>query len=109
VRHPVLLTHPITGREVLYVNPGFTARIDGMAEAESAAMLRFLYEHVLRPEYRFVHEWTLGDLLVWDHIGTWHCARPDYGPDEPRLMKRCQVMADAIFDPAFRRAHLPAA
>ncbi len=55
----------------------------------------------------YVHECTVGDLLVWDHIGTWHFARPDYGPDEPRLMKRCQVMATKIFDPAFVRDVLP--
>jgi alpha-ketoglutarate-dependent taurine dioxygenase len=43
---------------------------------------------------------------MWDHIGTLHNAIPDYRPDEPRLIKRCQVMADRIFDPAFVRAHL---
>jgi taurine dioxygenase len=48
----------------------------------------------------------VGDLLLWDHLGTWHYARPDYGPDEPRLMKRCQVMATRIFDPAFLRETL---
>jgi taurine dioxygenase len=50
-----------------------------------------------------VHEWAVGDLLLWDNIGSWHFARPDYGPDEYRLMKRCQVMADRIFDPGFVR------
>ncbi len=43
---------------------------------------------------------------MWDHIGTLHNAIPDYRPDEPRLIKRCQVMADRIFDPAFVREHL---
>ena len=47
-----------------------------------------------------------GDVLVWDHIGTLHNAIADYGPDEHRLMKRCQVMADRVFDPAFLRAAL---
>ena len=50
--------------------------------------------------------WTEGDVLMWDHIGTLHNAIPDYRPDEPRLIKRCQVMADRIFDPAFVREHL---
>jgi taurine dioxygenase len=103
VQHPVLLTHPITGRKVIYVNPGFTVRIDGMAEAEGTALLRSLLDHVLQPRYRYVHEWAVGDLLLWDHIGTWHYARPDYGPDEHRLMKRCQVMATKIFDQDFVR------
>jgi len=108
VHHPVLLTHPITGRKVIYVNPGFTIRIDGMPEAESTALLQSLLDHVLQPRYRYVHEWTVGDLLLWDHIGTWHFARPDYGPDEYRLMKRCQVMATKIFDRDFVRDALAA-
>ena len=107
VHHPVLLTHPITGRKVIYVNPGFTTRIDGLPERESADLLQHLLDHVMRDKYRYVHEWTVGDLLLWDHIGTWHFARPDYGPDEHRLMKRCQVMATKIFDPAFVRDVLP--
>jgi taurine dioxygenase len=106
VRHPVLLIHPITGRRVIYVNPGFTACIDGVSEADSAGLLRVLFDHVLQDKYRYVHEWTVGDLLLWDHIGTWHYARPDYGPDEQRLMKRCQVMATKIFDPDFVREAL---
>lgn len=106
VHHPVLLTHPITGRKVIYVNPGFTARIDGVSEAESRELLATLIGHVMQPQYRYVHEWTVGDLLLWDHLGTWHYARPDYGPDEERLMKRCQVMASKIFDPDFQRQWL---
>ncbi len=105
VHHPVLLTHPITGRKVIYVNPGFTARIDGVPEAESIALLTTLIDHVFQPKYHYVHEWTQGDLLLWDHLGTWHYARPDYRADEPRLMKRCQVLATQIFDPTFQRAH----
>jgi taurine dioxygenase len=106
VHHPVLLQHPITGRNVIYVNPGFTVRIDGLPKSESAELLRTLLDHVLQDKYRYVHEWAVGDLLLWDHLGTWHYARPDYGPDEHRLMKRCQVMANKIFDPEFLRASL---
>ena len=105
----MLLTHPITGRRVIYVNPGFTVRIDGVSAAESSELLRGLLDHVLRPKYRYVHEWTVGDLLLWDHIGTWHYARPDYGADEHRLMKRCQVMATKIFEPDFLRETLATA
>lgn len=108
VQHPVFLTHPITGRKVIYVNPCFVVGIDGMSESESRDMLERIYEHVLKPEYRYTHHWTVGDVLVWDHIGTWHNAVADYGPDEHRLMKRCQVMADKVFDPAFIGAALAA-
>ena len=105
--HPVFLTHPITGRTVLYCNPGYAVRIRELDEAESDRVLEALFEHQLQPRFLHTHVWTEGDLLIWDNIGTLHNAIPDYGPDEHRLMKRCQVMADRIFDPAFLRAALP--
>ncbi|MBX6373099.1 MAG: TauD/TfdA family dioxygenase [Acetobacteraceae bacterium] len=108
VQHPVALTHPISGRKVLYVNPGFTDFIDGWPRAESDAMLARLFEHVLQEKYRYVFRWTVGDVLLWDHLSTWHYAVPDYGPDEHRLMKRCQVMADRVFDAEWLRAALAA-
>lgn len=108
-RHPVLLKHPITGRQVLYVNPGFTERIEQLPEAESDRMLQRLFEHILQPKYRYTHHWSVGDLLLWDHIGTWHNARADYRADEHRLMIRCQVMADRILDPGFVGQALAAA
>jgi taurine dioxygenase len=105
--HPVFLTHPITGRRVLYCNPGYAIRINELAPAESDAMLATLFSHQLQEKFQHVHRWTVGDVLVWDHIGTLHNAIADYGPDEARLMKRCQVMADKIFDPAFQQRFLP--
>jgi len=105
--HPVFLTHPITGRRVLYCNPGYAIRINELAEAESDAMLATLIEHQLQEKFQHVHTWTVGDVLMWDHIGTLHNAIADYRPDEHRLMKRCQVMADKIFDPDFQRKFLP--
>ncbi len=104
--HPVFLTHPITGRKVLYANPGYTVRINELDEAESDRMFDELFRHQLQPKYQYAHRWTEGDVLMWDHIGTLHNAIPDYRPDEPRLIKRCQVMADRIFDPAVVREHL---
>jgi len=106
--HPVFLTHPITGRRVLYCNPGYAIRINELDEAESDRVLEMLFAHQLQPKYQYTHRWTEGDVLVWDHIGTLHNAIADYQPDEPRLMKRCQVMADRIFDPAFMREALSA-
>lgn len=99
--HPLFLTHPITGRPVLYCNPGYAIRINELDEVESDRMLERLFAHQLQPKYRYTHAWTEGDVLMWDHIGTLHNAIADYGPDEPRLMKRCQVMADKVFDPTF--------
>ena len=103
VSHPVLLTHPITGRRLLYANPGYTVRLDGWSDPESEAMLAYLFDHQLQLQYRYLHRWTKNDVLVWDDLCTLHRAWPDYGPDEPRLIKRCQVMADRVFDPGFAR------
>ena len=108
VVHPIFLTHPITGRRVLYCNPGYAIRINELNEAESEQMLATLVAHQLQEKFQYLHTWTEGDVLVWDHIGTLHNAIADYRPDEHRLMKRCQVMADKIFDPEFQRRFLPA-
>jgi taurine dioxygenase len=107
VVHPVFLTHPITGRRVLYCNPGYAIRINELDEAESELMLATLIAHQLGEKFQYVHTWTVGDVLLWDHLGTLHNAIADYRPDEHRLMKRCQVMADKIFDPEFQRRFLP--
>jgi taurine dioxygenase len=104
--HPVFMTHPITGRTVLYCNPGYVTRINELDEAEGDRILEHLFAHQLQPEYQYAHVWTEGDVLMWDHIGTLHNAIPDYHPDEHRLIKRCQVMADRVFDPAFVREGL---
>lgn len=103
VVHPLFLTHPITGRTVLYCNPGYAMRINELPEAESDRMLDFLFEHQLQLRFRYMHEWNENDLLIWDHLGTIHRAIADYGPDEIRLMRRCQVMATKVFDPEFLR------
>ena len=93
---------------MIYVNPGFTVSIDGLEAGASREMLDDLFAHVLKLEYRYAHHWTVGDVLVWDHLRTWHCAVADYSPQEHRLMKRCQVLADKVFDPAFLEATLTA-
>jgi taurine dioxygenase len=93
VSHPIFLTHPITGRKVLYANPGYSMRINELPEKESDEMLRMLFEHQLKPEYRYRHQWAEGDVLMWENFGTIHNAIADYGPDEHRLIRRCQIMA----------------
>lgn len=93
VSHPIFLTHPLTGRKVLYANPGYAVRINELPEKESDELLEFLFAHQLRPEYRYAFHWQAGDVLMWEDIGTIHCAVADYGPGEHRLIKRCQVMA----------------
>jgi taurine dioxygenase len=97
VSHPVFLTHPITGKKVLYANPGYSMRINELPEARSAEILNFLFEHQLKAKYRYRHHWKVGDVLMWDNMGTIHNAVADYHPEEHRLIKRCQVMADRYF------------
>jgi taurine dioxygenase len=97
VSHPIFLRHPISGKTVLYANPGYTVRIDGMPERESEELLAFLFDHQLQPRYKYAHQWTELDVLMWDDLVTLHNAVADYGPTEPRFMRRCQVMADRIF------------
>jgi taurine dioxygenase len=104
VTHPLFLTHPITGKKVLYCNPGYATRINGMAERESEELLAYLFAHQLKPQFRYTHTWTENDVLVWDHLGTIHRAIADYAADEIRLMRRCQVMATKVFDPEFLRS-----
>ena len=93
VSQPIFRMHPITGRTVLYCNPGYATRIDGLPEAESAELLAFLFAHQEQEKYFHAHRWAEGDLLMWDNVGTVHNAVADYGADEPRYMRRVQVMA----------------
>ena len=109
VVHPVFLTHPISGRKALYCNPGYATRINGLPQSESDAMLEYLFSRQLEMRFRHTHEWNENDLLIWDHLSTIHRAIADYGPDEIRLMRRCQVMATKVFDPDFLRPALEAA
>jgi taurine dioxygenase len=93
VSHPIFLKHPITGRKVLYANPGYSMRINELPQKESDETLEFLFAHQTKPEYRYASRWSEGDVLMWENFGTIHNAVADYGPDEHRLIKRCQVMA----------------
>ena len=93
VSQPIFRTHPITSRTILYCNPGYAVRIDGMEEKESAEILEFLFRHQEQDKYFHAHKWAEGDVLMWDNIGTVHNAVPDYRADEPRYMRRVQVMA----------------
>jgi taurine dioxygenase len=97
VSQPIFLTHPLTGRKVLYANPGYSVRINELPEPESGEVLEFLFAHQLKPEYRYTSHWQAGDVLMWEDIGTVHRAVADYGPDEHRLIKRCQVMATQYY------------
>ncbi|MFZ2737957.1 MAG: TauD/TfdA family dioxygenase [Burkholderiaceae bacterium] len=97
VAHPIFLTHPITGKKVLYANPGYSMRINELTSQESDAVLATLFEHQVQTRYQYQHRWSVGDVLMWDNLGTLHNAIPDYGPSEHRHILRCQIMADRYF------------
>ena len=94
VWQPMLRRHPITGREVLYCNPGYATEIEGLDRVESDALLAFLFRHQSQAKYLYSHSWAPGDVLMWDNIGTIHNAVADYTEAEPRYILRVQVMAD---------------
>jgi taurine dioxygenase len=94
--HPVVRTHPATGRKSLYVNRLMTAFIEGMDEDESADLLEFLFDHQEKPEFVYEHVWRVNDLLLWDNRCALH-ARTDFSPEERRLMRRVVIAGEKPF------------
>jgi taurine dioxygenase len=84
--HPVVLTHPETGRKALYVNESFTMRIAELSPAESAALLAMLFRHVEKPDFIMRWKWTANDIAFWDNRCVQHYAVPDYS--SARVMQR---------------------
>ena len=86
--HPLIRTHPITGRKLVYVAESYTDRIDDLDAEEGAGLIAMLCDHLVRDEFQLVHRWREGDLLIWDNCATQHKATFDYG-DMPRRLHRC--------------------
>ena len=86
-RHPAVLESPLTGRRMLFLNPTYVTRLDGLTEAESAPLLDQIQRHITRPEFCIRHSWTPGTLAIWDNLATQHFAVNDYQGHE-RLMYR---------------------
>ncbi|MGW3865251.1 TauD/TfdA dioxygenase family protein [Streptomyces sp. NPDC005047] len=96
VEHPVVRTHPETGRRMLFVNTSFTTRITGMDRAESDRLLRFLFQQAHVPEYQVRFRWQAGDVAFWDNRATQHYAVGDYG-SERRVAERVAIAGDRPF------------
>ncbi|MBW2421527.1 MAG: TauD/TfdA family dioxygenase [Deltaproteobacteria bacterium] len=92
--HPVVRTHPVTGRKILYVNPTFTSHIDELPPAEGDALLAFLFQHQSQPEFQCRWRWQAGDVAIWDNRATHHYAVADYG-DEARTIHRVTLEGEA--------------
>ncbi len=94
--HPVIRTHPVSGRKSLFVNEGFTTRINELSELESEAVLKLLFAHATRPEYTIRWRWEENDVAFWDNRVTQHFAVDDYRPNR-RVMHRATIFGDAPF------------
>jgi taurine dioxygenase len=94
--HPVVRTHPETGRKCLFVNRSYTVGFDGMTEEESRPLLEYLLEHGHRPEFTCRFRWTKGAVAFWDNRCVKHLAIKDSGPFR-RLMRRVQIAGDKPF------------
>ncbi|WP_375740925.1 taurine dioxygenase [Pseudomonas boanensis] len=94
--HPVVRAHPVTGRKGLFVNEGFTTRINELSAAESDALLRFLFAHATRPEFTIRWRWQANDVAFWDNRITQHFAVDDYRPQR-RVMHRATILGDRPF------------
>jgi taurine dioxygenase len=91
VVHPMVHRHPESGRSCLYVNPGFTVRINELPPAESDAILKFLYEHCTSAQFVYRHSWSRHDVVMWDNRATMHKAITDYTADDDRYMRRTTI------------------
>lgn len=93
VTHPVVRTHPDTGKPILFVSEGFTAKINELPEDEGKELLDFLTQHAVKEEFHLRWAWQEGDVAIWDNRATQHKALFDYG-DAHRIMHRATVNGD---------------
>jgi taurine dioxygenase len=91
--HPIVRTHPATGRKALYVNRGMTLCIDGMERSRSDALLLRLFDHQEQAQFQYIHHWRVGDLIMWDNRCTLH-ARTDFPATERRILRRVTVLGE---------------
>jgi taurine dioxygenase len=91
--HPVIRTHPVSGRKALFVNAGFTRRFEDMTVAESRPLLNHLVEVATTPDLCYRHRWAAGDVVMWDNRGVMHFAVHDYETQD-RVMHRVTVQGD---------------
>ena len=92
VIHPLVRTHPFTGKKCLYLSQSVTVQIGDLDEAGTAALIAELVEHITRPEFGYRHNWRVGDLVIWDNCSSMHRAVFDYALQLRRRMHRTTVV-----------------
>lgn len=97
VVHPVIRTHPITGKKLIFVNEGFTTKINELTDSESKAVLDFLFQHIAKPEFTVRWHWQNHDIAFWDNRATQHYATNDYDNHVHRVMHRATIDGDRPF------------
>ena len=97
IAHPIVRTHPHTGRKALYITAGECVGIEGMPEDEALDLIAELDAHCVKPEFCYRHRWRVGDLLMWDNATAMHLAICDYALPERRLMHRTTVIGSQPF------------
>ena len=95
----MIVRHPESGLAALYISPLATHEIVGLPHDEAAALLGELFERALRPGYIYSHEWSAGDLVIWDTITTLH-SREAFAPSGCRLMKQMSTQCDQPLEAA---------
>lgn len=93
IAHPVVRTHPETGRKLLFVSERIRNFV-GMTEEESRPLLQFLNTHATSPEFVYRHQWALDDVVMWDNRCTLHIALKDFDQTQPRHMMRCSMRGE---------------
>lgn len=95
--HPIVRTHPETGRKALYVDEGHTVGVEGMDDAEAKLLLKELYEHAISPQFVYIHKWSRFDIVFWDNRCVLHQAQPYDAAKYTRHMHRTTVKGDRPF------------
>ena len=91
VWHPIVRTHPETGRKSLYFDPGKIVAIEGVEPAESDALIDELTGYMIQPDAEYRHKWRVGDIVIWDNRCSYHKAAGDYPPHEDRIHWRVSI------------------
>jgi taurine dioxygenase len=97
IAHPLIRTHPVTGKKCIFVNEGYSTQIVGMPETDGKAMLSYLFDHVVKPDFLYRHRWQVGDLLMWDNCAVQHKAVFDYALPLRRYMERTTITGTVPF------------